>query len=180
MSTSIHCRYTGALHCEAEHGPSGSQLHTDAPSDHAGLGEGFAPTDLVATALGTCVLTIMGIAAKERGWDLEGAELSVEKTMQPEPRRIASLELSITLLPGDPAFLLKMAQAALDWSWRTQPHRFHHLTDRRAVTVLSDEVSEPVVELLLGAGEGLKRHGGQSASLIHLCHFNAPLSRRSP
>ena len=97
MSTSIHCRYTGALHCQAEHGPSGSQLHTDAPSDHAGLGEGFAPTDLVATALGTCVLTIMGIAAKERGWDLEGAELSVEKTMQPDPRRIASLELSITL-----------------------------------------------------------------------------------
>ena len=97
MSTSIHCRYTGALHCQAEHGPSGSQLHTDAPSDHAGLGENFAPTDLVATALGTCVLTIMGIAAKERGWDLEGAELSVEKTMQPEPRRIASLELSITL-----------------------------------------------------------------------------------
>ena len=97
MRTSIHCRYTGELHCQAEHGPSGSQLHTDAPSDHAGLGEGFAPTDLVATALGTCVLTIMGIAAKERGWDLEGAELSVEKTMQPEPRRIASLELSITL-----------------------------------------------------------------------------------
>ena len=97
MSTTIHCRYTGELHCQAEHGPSGSQLHTDAPSDHAGLGEGFAPTDLVATALGTCVLTIMGIAAKERGWDLEGAELSVEKTMQPDPRRIASLELSITL-----------------------------------------------------------------------------------
>ena len=97
MSTTIHCRYTGELHCQAEHGPSGSQLHTDAPSDHAGLGEGFAPTDLVATALGTCVLTIMGIAAKERGWDLEGTELSVEKTMQPEPRRIASLELSITL-----------------------------------------------------------------------------------
>ena len=95
--TTIDCRYTGDLHCEAVHRSSGRLLQTDAPTDHDGLGESFSPTDLLATSLGTCVLTIMGIAAKERGWDLEGAELSVEKTMQPGPRRIASLELSITL-----------------------------------------------------------------------------------
>ena len=59
MMTTIDCRYTGDLHCEAVHRPSGGLLHTDAPTDHDGLGESFSPTDLLATSLGTCVLTIM-------------------------------------------------------------------------------------------------------------------------
>ena len=62
--TAIQCRYTGDLHCTAQHGPSGSVLNTDAPTDHDGLGESFSPTDLLATALGTCLLTIMGITAR--------------------------------------------------------------------------------------------------------------------
>mgnify|MGYP006242739081 FL=1 len=79
--TAIQCQYTGDLHCTAQHGPSGTVLSTDAPTDHDGLGESFSPTDLLATALGTCILTIMGIMARRRGWDLTDAKVSVEKTM---------------------------------------------------------------------------------------------------
>ena len=96
--TAIQCRYTGDLHCTAQHGPSGSVLNTDAPTDHDGLGESFSPTDLLATALGTCLLTIMGITASRRGWDLADASVIVEKTMTSEgPRRIQRLEAQITL-----------------------------------------------------------------------------------
>ncbi len=96
--TAIQCRYTGDLHCTAQHGPSGSVLNTDAPTDHDGLGESFSPTDLLATALGTCLLTIMGITARRRGWDLADASVTVEKTMTSEgPRRIQRLEAQITL-----------------------------------------------------------------------------------
>ena len=96
--TAIQCRYTGDLHCTAQHGPSGSVLNTDAPTDHDGLGESFSPTDLLATALGTCLLTIMGITARRRGWDLVDASVIVEKTMTREgPRRIQRLEAQIIL-----------------------------------------------------------------------------------
>ena len=77
--TVIECSYTGQLHCDAKHVLSGTQLHTDAPTDHDGLGQSFSPTDLIATALGTCVLTIMGIAAKRQGWELGQASAIVEK-----------------------------------------------------------------------------------------------------
>ena len=96
--TTIDCRYTGDLHCEATHGPSGRQLQTDAPSDHDGLGESFSPTDLLATSLGTCVLTVMGITAKRRQWDVRGATARVEKRMtQSGPRKIEGLRLHIHL-----------------------------------------------------------------------------------
>ena len=98
MMTTIECRYTGALHCEARHGPSGQCLHTDAPTDHDGLGEAFSPTDLLATSLGTCVLTVMGITAKRRQWNLEGATARVEKHMTVEgPRKIERLRVHVTL-----------------------------------------------------------------------------------
>ena len=77
--TVIECSYTGQLHCDAKHVHSGTQLYTDAPTDHDGLGQSFSPTDLLATALGTCVLTIMGIAAKRQGWELGQASAIVEK-----------------------------------------------------------------------------------------------------
>ncbi|MFZ9621510.1 MAG: OsmC family protein, partial [Prochlorococcaceae cyanobacterium] len=92
--TTITSRYDGALRCRASHGPSGSTLETDAPTDNQGQGERFSPTDLVATALSTCILTIMGIVAERHGWSLEGASARVEKTMSVEPpRRIALLEV---------------------------------------------------------------------------------------
>ena len=95
--TTIDSRYEGALRCSASHGPSGSALETDAPTDNQGQGERFSPTDLVATALGTCILTIMGIVAERHGWDLQGAKARTQKTMTAEaPRRIALLEVWIT------------------------------------------------------------------------------------
>ena len=94
----IDCRYTGDLHCEAVHGPSGRLLQTDAPTDHDGLGESFSPTDLLATSLGTCVLTIMGITAKRRQWDIRGATARVEKHMTEQgPRKIERLRVHVQL-----------------------------------------------------------------------------------
>lgn len=96
--TTIDCRYSGDLHCKAVHGPSGRELQTDAPTDHDGLGESFSPTDLLATSLGTCVLTVMGITAKRRGWNVQGATARVEKDMtQQGPRKIARLRVEVTL-----------------------------------------------------------------------------------
>lgn len=108
----IEVAYLGQLRCSATHGPSGIMLTTDAPVDNKGRGEAFSPTDLVATALGTCMLTTMGIRAQERGWSLEGMRLAVEKHMtQVAPRRIAKLAVRIDvpsstqLADADRAFL---------------------------------------------------------------------------
>lgn len=99
--TTIDSRYEGALRCHSSHGPSGSVLETDAPTDNQGKGERFSPTDLVATALSTCILTILGIVAERHGWPLQGANARVQKTMTPEaPRRIALLEVWISLPAG--------------------------------------------------------------------------------
>lgn len=99
--TTIHCTYAGELRCSAQHGPSGSELDTDAPTDNQGKGERFSPTDLVATALATCILTVMGILAQRHGWSLEGTSARVEKTMTSSGvRKIALLEVWITLPEG--------------------------------------------------------------------------------
>jgi putative redox protein len=99
--TTIQSRYAAALRCHSSHGPSGSELETDAPTDNQGKGERFSPTDLVATALSTCILTILGIVAERHGWPLEGASARVEKTMSSDtPRRIALLEVWVTLPAG--------------------------------------------------------------------------------
>lgn len=84
--------YTGHKHCQAHHEPSGSVLETDAPKDNQGRGEKFSPTDLVATALGTCALTTIAIFAEKEGVNITGARMTVEKEMTPPPRRIASLK----------------------------------------------------------------------------------------
>lgn len=89
--------YQGQLHCEAVHLPSGAILETDAPKDNNGKGESFSPTDLVATALGSCMLTIMGIAARSLNIDLSGTNVSVTKEMVTAPiRRIGKLSVNIT------------------------------------------------------------------------------------
>ena len=102
---SIDIVYQGELRCRATHGPSGGQLVTDAPVDNHGKGESFSPTDLVATALGTCMLTIMGIFAQRHEIDLRGTTVTVQKEMTAvPPRRIARLttEMRIPLPPEHP------------------------------------------------------------------------------
>ena len=94
----ITARYEGQLRCNATHGPSRSTVLTDAPVDNHGKGEAFSPTDLVATALPTCMMTIMGIYAERHGIDLRGMHARTEKEMtKSPPRRIASLRTIITL-----------------------------------------------------------------------------------
>ena len=94
----INLTYEGDLHCRAVHGPSEAVLATDAPVDNQGRGESFSPTDLVATALGTCALTIMGIEARSHNVSLEGASATVIKEMTDNlPRRIARLTLDFHL-----------------------------------------------------------------------------------
>jgi putative redox protein len=100
----IDVKYVQDLRCEAVHGPSGRTLTTDAPVDNHGRGESFSPTDLVATALGTCMATIMGIYADREGISLEGMAVRVEKEMTPAlPRRIHRLEVVFAMPPAIPA-----------------------------------------------------------------------------
>jgi len=97
----IDVRYLGGLRCEATHGPSGQTLITDAPQDNHGKGEFFSPTDLVVTAMGTCVFTIMGICAEREGIPLQGARVRVSKTMSSDaPRRIARCEMVFEMPRG--------------------------------------------------------------------------------
>jgi len=92
--------YEGNLRCSAVHGPSGNELVTDAPVDNHGRGEAFSPTDLVGTALGSCLLTVMGIAARARQLELKGTNVHVVKEMTTErPRRIARLTVKVTFPP---------------------------------------------------------------------------------
>ncbi len=101
----VDVKYTGNLHCDATHGPSQCQIATDAPTDNKGKGEAFSPTDLVATALATCMSTTMGIKAQELGVDLRGMSVSVQKEMSKDPpRRIVGLpsEVHIPLPPDSP------------------------------------------------------------------------------
>ena len=96
----VSCRYSGELRCIATHNRSGAVLTTDAPIDNAGKGEAFSPTDLVATALATCILTIMGITANSRGWSLEGSTADVDKQMtQAGARRVETLRIHLKLPP---------------------------------------------------------------------------------
>jgi len=89
--------YKGNLRTEATHLKSGTVIVTDAPTDNHGKGESFSPTDLVATALGSCILTIMGIKAKASEIDIEGAEISITKVMASAPRRIAKVIAEIKM-----------------------------------------------------------------------------------
>lgn len=111
----IHAIYEGGLRCSAIHGPSGSAIETDAPVDNHGKGERFSPTDLAATSLGTCMMTIMGIYAEKNGIDLTGTKVRVLKEMTPEPpRRIAKLTVEMTLpLPVDHPRREALERAAL-------------------------------------------------------------------
>jgi uncharacterized OsmC-like protein len=85
--------YKGDLRTEMTHVRSGSVIVTDAPIDNKGKGEFFSPTDLVASALGSCIFTIMGIASREHGFSIEGSSCSITKVMTENPRKIGEIRI---------------------------------------------------------------------------------------
>lgn len=94
-------KYIGGLRTEATHLQSGTTIKTDAPKDNHGNGEAFSPTDLLATALATCILTTIAIKATQDGMKtIDGAEAEVTKVMYPEPRRVGEVHIKITF-PGN-------------------------------------------------------------------------------
>lgn len=111
MSTTT-ARYTGQLRTEATHNASGTAIITDAPVDNHGRGEAFSPTDLVATSLGACMMTIMGIVAERHQLDLTTTTYEVTKHMATEPRRIKQIDVQFHLpasLPEKERVLLERA-----------------------------------------------------------------------
>ena len=88
-------KYLGNLRTSAIHVDSGSNISTDAPKDNHGLGETFSPTDMVCTALASCILTIMAIAVEKNDIDIKNTQAIVKKTMGNNPRRIAKIEIDI-------------------------------------------------------------------------------------
>ena len=93
----IEAVYDGNLRCSATHIPSGQTLVTDAPVDNMGKGQSFSPTDLLATSMLNCMMTIIAIAADSRNLDVSGMSGSVEKHMASGPRRVSKLEVEISL-----------------------------------------------------------------------------------
>jgi uncharacterized OsmC-like protein len=89
-------KYSGNLRTEVTHLQSGNILTTDAPTDNHGKGEFFSPTDLLAVSLGSCMLTIMGIAAKTHGFNIDGATVETTKIMGSGPRRVVELIIKLT------------------------------------------------------------------------------------
>lgn len=107
--------YEGSLHCRMKHGPSGMELTTDAPKDNMGKGESFSPTDLTATSLGACMMTIMGIFAQRQNLDLAGTTFEVDKEMTTEgERKIKKLTVRFILPAAVPQETrVKLERAAL-------------------------------------------------------------------
>jgi len=91
--------YLGGLRTESTHLQSGEKIITDAPVDNKGRGEAFSPTDLLATSLGNCMLTIMGIKANEHGINIDGTTCSIKKVMAANPRRVGEIHAELKL-PG--------------------------------------------------------------------------------
>ena len=86
--TTIKSKYLGDLRTECIHLQSGNKILTDAPTDNQGKGEAFSPTDLLAASLGSCIMTIMGIIARDNNIDITGTELDITKIMASDPRRV--------------------------------------------------------------------------------------------
>jgi len=105
--------YEGQLHCALTHEPSGAVISTDAPKDNMGNGEAFSPTDLVAAALGSCMLTVMGIVADRHGIDLKGTWVDVSKEMITAPvRRIGTITVNFHMASGIPVDKRNLLEAA--------------------------------------------------------------------
>lgn len=97
--TTIKTIYLGELRTENEHLQSGNKVITDAPCDNQGKGEYFSPTDLLATSLGSCITTIMGIKARDNGINIEGTSVEVTKIMASDPRRVAEVIVEFNFPP---------------------------------------------------------------------------------
>ena len=116
MSTAT-ARYVGHLRTEATHTASGNTILTDAPVDNHGRGEAFSPTDLVSSALGACMMTIMGIVAERHNLDLTGVTYEITKHMAADPRRIAQVDVRFQM----PATLSARERSLLENAARTCP-----------------------------------------------------------
>ncbi len=110
--------YLGDLRTEATHVRSGRKVITDAPPDNQGKGEAFSPSDLLATSLASCMMTIMGIAARDKGIPLNGLNARVVKHMTPPPRQVARIEVHLEL---DGAGLGEREKAILENAAHTCP-----------------------------------------------------------
>jgi uncharacterized OsmC-like protein len=114
MAVEITGRYAGNLAVEMTHGPSGAVLRTVPPVDNQGDGSSFSPTDLVATALAACMMSLISIAGERDGLDLTGLSIHIEKHMSRNPRRIGGLPSRIRMPPGlTPPQRKKLENAAL-------------------------------------------------------------------
>jgi uncharacterized OsmC-like protein len=91
----MRTQYLGNLRTEIEHIQSGNKIITDAPLDNNGKGEFFSPTDMFASSLGSCMLTIIGIAANTHGFSIDGTTLEIEKIMAANPRRVAEIKIDV-------------------------------------------------------------------------------------
>lgn len=100
MKTSV-IEYIGGLRTKATHQRSGDRFITDAPPDNKGKGEAFSPTDLLATSLGACAVTIMGIAANEHGFNIDGTRIEITKIMESNPRRVGEVKVEFYFPAND-------------------------------------------------------------------------------
>lgn len=107
-------KYTGDLRCELQHDDSGASVYTDAPLDNQGIGASFSPTDLMCSAVGACMATIMGIYARNNQLNLDGLRIDVCKHMSASPRRIAKIELNIHIpLPASSEHAEALVECAM-------------------------------------------------------------------
>ena len=102
--------YQGALRTSPKHIASGQEITTDAPVDNNGKGEAFSPTDLLATSLGACALTVMGIRANQEGFDLEDCTATVNKVMAADPRRVSEVHINVSLAANCQAKMQKILE----------------------------------------------------------------------
>ena len=114
--------YEGELRTVARHLASGSRIETDAPVDNQGKGEKFSPSDLVATALGSCMLTIMGMKARDLAIDLKDTRIEIQKLMKSDPRRIGGIHLTFHF--PDSLQLTEKQRLILERAGNTCPVRY--------------------------------------------------------
>lgn len=133
--------YLGNLRTKAKHLASGSEIITDAPVDNKGKGEYFSPTDLVATSLASCILTIMGIGSESFGYNIDGTKAEVTKIMTTNPRKIGEINITFTFPKHD--FTKKQKQALVSIA-KTCPVALSLSTEvKRSITfVFNDETIE--------------------------------------